>query len=103
MILHRTAHVVARDHPAFEGHFPGRPLLPGVALLAEALAAIASSSGTRMADWTLEQVKFTAPVAPGAALDISHQGSATGAVRFEIREGARVVATGVLARVQRGA
>lgn len=103
MSAHRSEHQVARDHPAFEGHFPGRPVLPGVVLLAEALAAVASSSGTRTSEWTLEQVKFTAPVAPGAVLGISHEDAASRTVRFEIREGARVVASGVLARTPRGA
>ena len=28
------------DHPAFAGHFPGRPLLPGAMLLAEVIEAI---------------------------------------------------------------
>ena len=27
---------VARDHPAYEGHFPGQPILPGVVILAVA-------------------------------------------------------------------
>jgi 3-hydroxymyristoyl/3-hydroxydecanoyl-(acyl carrier protein) dehydratase len=49
-------HVVPRDHPAFEGHFPGRPLLPGVALLAEALAAVTEATGTTEMQWTVAQV-----------------------------------------------
>lgn len=89
---------VPRDHPAFEGHFPGRPILPGVCLLAEAMAALEAATGTAARDWRVENAKFTSPVAPGAALAIAHRGEATGRVRFEIRAGERVVASGVLAR-----
>ena len=31
---------IPTDHPAFAGHFPGQPLLPGVSLLAEVLEAV---------------------------------------------------------------
>jgi 3-hydroxymyristoyl/3-hydroxydecanoyl-(acyl carrier protein) dehydratase len=37
---HTVALAIAADHPAFAGHFPGRPLLPGVALLSEVLEAV---------------------------------------------------------------
>ena len=89
---------VPRDHPAFEGHFPGRPILPGVCLLAEAMAALEAATRTCAADWRVESAKFTSPVGPGAALAISHRGEETGRVRFEIRAGERLVASGVLAR-----
>ena len=29
-----TALAVARDHPAYEGHFPGNPIVPGVCTIA---------------------------------------------------------------------
>ena len=38
--MHRVELPIAPDHPAFAGHFPGQPLLPGVALLAAVLEAI---------------------------------------------------------------
>lgn len=93
-----AALAVPRDHPAFEGHFPGRPILPGVCLLAEAMAALEAATSTAAQDWYLESAKFASPVEPGARLAIAHRGEETGRVRFEIRAGERVVASGVLAR-----
>ena len=90
--------VVPRDHPAFEGHFPGHPILPGVLLLAEAMAAIEAATSTTARDWTVENAKFVGVVEPGARLAITHAVQASGNVRFAIREGERVVASGMLAR-----
>jgi acyl-coenzyme A synthetase/AMP-(fatty) acid ligase/3-hydroxymyristoyl/3-hydroxydecanoyl-(acyl carrier protein) dehydratase len=62
---------VASDHPAFAGHFPGRPLLPGAVLLAlveETLSLaddLLAHVGGRAAPHRLENVKFLAPVGPG--------------------------------------
>ncbi len=92
----RTAVRVAHDHPAFEGHFPGRPILPGVVLLAEALGALAAATSTGAADWSVESAKFARPVAPGARLEMSQHEEPSGRVRFEIRDSGRLVASGVL-------
>ena len=92
---------VALDHPAFAGHFPGRPMLPGVALVAEVMeAAIAEPMLARAIGPAprLAVVKFLAPVRPGAALDIAFRLEAR-AVVFGIGEQGRVVATGEFARV----
>ena len=61
------------DHPAFAGHFPGNPLLPGVALLAYAQEALLADPD--VAPWladgvALNAVKFLAPVRPGAAIEV---------------------------------
>jgi len=85
---------LAADHPAYAGHFPGHPILPGVVLVAEALAAIAQSSGRAVDAWTLAGVKFLQPVTPGTALTLVQSPGEGGAVRFEVRAGERVVATG---------
>ncbi|HET7402143.1 MAG TPA: hypothetical protein VFJ62_10190 [Usitatibacter sp.] len=90
--------VVPADHPAFAGHFPGRPILPGVALLAEAIARVTEATATRVQDWSLESAKFRAPVGPGARLVVNHTLTPAGAARFEIRCGDAVVVSGTLLR-----
>ncbi|MEJ8848156.1 AMP-binding protein [Variovorax rhizosphaerae] len=90
---------VPLDHPVFEGHFPGQPLLPGALLLSEVLEA-ANGVPALLARLgphpTLAQVKFLAPVRPGSTMTIELQpeeGAARG-VRFEVRCGDRVAANG---------
>lgn len=54
---------VAADHPCLPGHFPGRPIVPGVLLLDEALRAIAAE--TRLPEpLRLSRVKFMGPLLP---------------------------------------
>lgn len=91
---------IAADHPAFVGHFPGRPLLPGVALLAEiqeaarALPDVAAAIG---ATPHVLAAKFLGVVEPGATLSITF---AIGerAVDWRVRDGERVVASGRFGR-----
>jgi 3-hydroxyacyl-[acyl-carrier-protein] dehydratase len=86
---------IARDHPAFAGHFPGRPVVPAVVLIAEALAAIEAATGNAPPRWTLAGAKFLHPVGPGAQLRLVHEETPAGR-RFEIRAGEALVATGTL-------
>ena len=88
---------VAADHPAYAGHFPGHPILPGVVLLAEALDAIAAATGRGADRWTLTGAKFLQPVTPGTELTLVHTASGNGHLRFEVRAGERVMASGTLA------
>ena len=81
---------IPREHPAYEGHFPGHPVLPGVVLLAEAMAALGK------AGWNVDTAKFLMPVEPGTLLTLEHHALESGGVRFEIASPAGVVATGVL-------
>jgi 3-hydroxymyristoyl/3-hydroxydecanoyl-(acyl carrier protein) dehydratase len=101
-----TAHVeVGADHPAFAGHFPGRPLLPGVALLAAVLEAAAAEPKLAAAVGDaprLSWVKFLAPVGPHASLAISLRlDDAAIDWQVDARDGA--VASGRIARADRAA
>jgi len=89
---------VPAEHPAFEGHFPGHPILPGVVLLAELIAAVRAATGSAAREWRVESAKFASPVAPGTRLALLSRDEDSGRVRFEVRAGARLVASGVLAR-----
>jgi 3-hydroxymyristoyl/3-hydroxydecanoyl-(acyl carrier protein) dehydratase len=96
-----TAHVeIGAGHPAFEGHFPGRPILPGVALLAAVLEAAAAEP--RLAACVgaaprLGVVKFLAPVGPDASLAISFRLRAND-LDWQVADRGRAVASGRIAR-----
>lgn len=92
--MESALHVPA-DHPAYAGHFPGRPILPGVVILAEVLASIAAATGRSESSWRISSVKFLHPVIPGTPLTLSHE-SDEGAIRFEVRSPSDMVATGTL-------
>jgi 3-hydroxyacyl-[acyl-carrier-protein] dehydratase len=55
---------VPADHPVFAGHFPGRPIVPGVMLLEWVLAEIASRVAPTPARLRVREVKFFAPLEP---------------------------------------
>lgn len=83
------------DHPAFAGHFPGRPIVPGVVLLDHAQALIEAATGKTLSGVAL--AKFLSPVGPGEALWLDFTASAR-EVRFEIRAAERKVASGRFTR-----
>lgn len=55
--------VVPASHPSLPGHFPGRPVVPGVLLLAQVQAAIEAAHGP-LPVLRLPQAKFVRPLLP---------------------------------------
>lgn len=89
----------AADHPAFAGHFPGQPIVPGVLLLDAAVHAVEQALRAGGSDVTTCQVnsaKFLSPVSPGEILSLSWIDASKGQVRFGIAGPGRQVASGVL-------
>lgn len=88
---------VSPTHPAFAGHFPGQPILPGVALLAEAMEVLlAHRPALARGEWAWEAVKFLAPVGPGAVLQVTWRPHPRGYV-FDVAQADTAVARGQLA------
>jgi acyl-coenzyme A synthetase/AMP-(fatty) acid ligase len=87
---------VPRDHPAFAGHFPGFPVLPGAVLLDEALQVVQNERGIDLTRWQIASVKFLDRVRPGEVLRIEHEATQSGLIRFTIRSAGRAVASGSL-------
>ncbi|MGE8225574.1 MAG: hypothetical protein ACN6RK_07290 [Stenotrophomonas sp.] len=67
---------IPSDHPCLPGHFPGRPLVPGVVVLEQVLQAVAAECGHAVGALRLPQVKFMAPLLPDEQARIELEGQA---------------------------
>ena len=84
--------VIEPDHPSLPGHFPGRPLVPGVVLLDRVVAAIEATHGA-LGPLRLPQVKFMQPLLPGEEARVELDGEAS-RWRFRILRGDTLLASG---------
>lgn len=91
---------IVADHPAYVGHFPGRPVLPGVVLLDAVLHALTVQLGRQAMPGQIKAAKFLSPVHPGETLTLHYTAVPAGGFRFEIRcpemDGERSVASGAV-------
>lgn len=90
-LSHRS---VPAEHPAFAGHFPATPILPGVVLLDWALQAICDGTGIALQNCTINSLKFLRPAQAGDALSIAYSRQDNGAIRFDISTAAHQIASG---------
>ena len=90
-----NALTIPADHPAFAGHFPGAPILPGVVLLDVALREIELAGTQPGSGWKIAAAKFHSPVAPGEPLTLEREHLPDGSIRFAIHCTGRIVASGV--------
>ncbi len=91
-----TALAIPADHPAYAGHFPGQPVLPGVVLLDATLHALECAGRGTPRCWEVASMKFQSAVLPGEELTLQHEVRPDGAVRFAVQAAGRVVASGLL-------
>ena len=94
-------------HPAYAGHFPGHPILPGVVLLDHALQLLAAHEGLTLAGAQIKSAKFLSPVLPGEKVSLRYESTSAGVFRFQLLVGVervgdhivdeRIAASGILA------
>jgi len=91
--------LIGADHPALPGHFPGRPIVPGVVLLDEVLALLAVDyPGSVVA---LPQVKFLRPVLPGQRIAVAAAQTSPGRISFHATVDGQDVVRGTAALTRR--
>ena len=89
------------DHPSLPGHFPGRPIVPGVVLLEKVIESIEATHGP-LPPLRLPQVKFMQPLLPGENADVHIEGAAP-RWKFRVMRGDVMLASGeIVAQVTAG-
>ena len=83
---------IPSDHPSLPGHFPGRPIVPGVVLIDRVLDAIEASHGP-LGALRLPQVKFAQPLLPDEIAQVELDGE-TPRWRFRVLRGDTLLASG---------
>lgn len=87
---------VPASGPLFEGHFPGRPILPGIGLLDLAIRALGGMAGDG-ALRGIDHFKWRSIVVPGETLSfVGNPPGPGGGTALELRRGAEVVAGGTV-------
>jgi 3-hydroxyacyl-[acyl-carrier-protein] dehydratase len=89
--------LVAGDHPALVGHFPGEPLVPGVVMLECVAIAAERAFGARRLI-AIPVVKFLAPLRPDERFRIALRRRDETGIVFECRRQTTVLARGRLIR-----
>ena len=88
---------VAADHPIFAGHFPGRPIVPGVMLLEWVVAEVSLALGRAPSAFRVREAKFFQPLAPGQRAQLHvDPGGIPARCSFDIRCEATAIARGIL-------
>lgn len=93
--VHRMAVRVPVDLRYLEGHFPGDPIVPGIAQLTLAERAVRRAHGDLGAPKGVRRLKFSARIDPGDSLEIELTRS-PGKVRFILYRGETECSRGTL-------
>ena len=103
-MTHERTVAISKDHPALPGHFPGRPIVPGVVVLDEVVETLKEEYGQGLVvAWEsvkehlvtgLPAVKLSSPLLPEELLTITVEPEDSETVAFTCRVGHRLIASG---------
>jgi 3-hydroxymyristoyl/3-hydroxydecanoyl-(acyl carrier protein) dehydratase len=88
---------IGADHPSLPGHFPGKPIVPGVVILDEILATLTEwREGSHII--VISAVKFLAPLKPDQpfVICLDSSGNAESQIAFCCQVEDRVIVEGRL-------
>jgi len=86
--------IIAADHPSLAGHFPGNPIVPGVVLLDEVIAALAAFVDGAPVVTAMPNIKFVSPLLPDREFSIDFEQKKDDLVNFSMTAGDSVIVTG---------
>ena len=84
------------SEPFFKGHFPGRPVVPGVMLIDKAVGAARGMLGRDAVLEGIGKVKFSNPVLPGETVALCLERRGETDVAYSFLKGETACASGVL-------
>ena len=89
---------ITQDSPWFSGHFPGEPILPGIAQLGMVFDAISQSSNQSLKISSVSRVRFKQIVRPNDRLEImaTPMEKDSGAYSFRMMVGEELVCSGIV-------
>ncbi|GEM_PF-1148116 len=85
---------VPSDAAYFEGHFPGNPILAGVAEVALALEALAEARAAELTLQGITYMRFRQVILPGDRLELVAKKGDSGQLRVDLKRNGRLVANG---------
>ena len=88
----RQIFTLSPDHPALPGHFPGKPIAPGVVILQQVIAA-ATNEGYRVTG--VANAKFMAPQLPGRRCTVALEAKGT-KLQFKVEDSQAMLVQGSL-------
>jgi 3-hydroxyacyl-[acyl-carrier-protein] dehydratase len=74
--------MIEKNHPALAGHFPGKPIVPGVLILDEVMQAATQWRGPLRLRQVVS-VKFDSPLKPGREFSIKLREDGSSYIAFE--------------------
>lgn len=92
-ITHRSSDEIEFTHPAFAGHFPGNPIVPGVVILARVSKTVERAFQSSIA--AIGNAKFHTPLKPAEKFEVELS-RAEDLVEFRVLRAGDLIANGSL-------